>query len=115
MWKTVRSSLPTGNRTELDKLKEGYAKYYFYGWTTDEDEIQDWILVDLDKVRQKNILDINWTERSNKDGTKFICIPARQLYIQKCLVNYKYIKNHETEDELNITPEEVDKWFDSQT
>ncbi|HYT43386.1 MAG TPA: hypothetical protein VEP90_13695, partial [Methylomirabilota bacterium] len=66
---TIRSRRDNGIKTiktELAKIKEGYAFRYFYGWT-DKNIIPEWMLVDLDKLRQSGLLEKRWHEYPNKD------------------------------------------------
>jgi len=72
--------------TELQKIKSGFARWYLYGWTDNNSIISEYIIVDLDKVRQCKLLD-NRKETINKDGyTKFIAIPISELRDNCCLV-----------------------------
>jgi hypothetical protein len=84
---TIRSRRANGARTELAKLQAGYAFRYFYGWTDERHNIREWILVDLDKVRQAGLLHRDWQEKPNKDGTTFfIAIPSQALDQAGCLI-----------------------------
>ncbi len=85
---TLRSSRESGTETELSKIKKGLPRWYLYGWTNDKQEIYEWILVDLNKVREKELWEEK-RERPNHDGTWFIAIPTKELYKEKCLVSYK--------------------------
>lgn len=81
---TIRSE-NGGNRTEIHKLKDGFCRWYLYGWV-EGGLITNWMLIDLDKVRELNLLDSLKT-RMNKDGiTGFSCIPAVALDLADCLV-----------------------------
>lgn len=93
---TIRARRDNGVKTELAKIKEGYAFRYFYGWTDDEKRIAEWMLVDLDKVREKGILEKDWPLKPNKDprtgkldGTHFIPIPAKDLHDAGCLLEWQ--------------------------
>lgn len=82
---TVRS-YNNGNKTEIHKLREGFARFYLYGWTNTSNAISEWALMDLDKIRALNLLE-NRTEKPNKDGrTRFICIPLAELRAKGCIV-----------------------------
>jgi hypothetical protein len=84
---TIRS-YNNGHKTELQKIKDGYGQFYLYCWTNDNDEICEWILVDLESLRNSGILE-NRSEISNKDGrTKFIAVPIKDL--TNCLVAGKH-------------------------
>jgi len=76
---TIRS-YNGGYKTEIDKIREGCADWYFYGWTKNG-KVIDWILVSVNQLRDNGVLDADWREISNKDGrTKFICIPRSYLF-----------------------------------
>lgn len=75
---TIRSSLPSGHITELQKLKQGYTDWYIYGWC-DSDEIVEYILVNMNAVRQSGLLDVPRKQIRNYDGTKFIAISQEEL------------------------------------
>jgi hypothetical protein len=83
---TIRS-YKNGNKTEIHKLKEGLSKFYLYCWTNDKNEIYEWILADLDKMRELNVFD-NKKEISNKDGiTRFIALPIKELEELGCVIS----------------------------
>jgi len=49
---TIRSGLPSGNKTELTKIIEGWGDYLFYGFANDtETKIVHWVLGDLKVLR----------------------------------------------------------------
>ncbi len=82
---TIRS-VRKGHETELAKIQRGFARWYLYGWTNDSC-INEWMLVDLDKLRVSGLLDGRET-RMNKDGeTGFIAIPFEEL--RGCVVSYR--------------------------
>jgi len=83
---TIRTRTITGMKTERDKIKEGFARWYIYGWLKDDDTVGDWILVDVDKLRASKLLDTT-DERVNKDGSKFICIPYKVLEDKGCIID----------------------------
>lgn len=89
---TIRSRRDNGFETELSKLKRGLGSVFFYGWTTKDHKILEWVLIDLCKVRASGLLDRKWDETPNKDangnpdGTYFIAIPIRDLYAAGCLI-----------------------------
>lgn len=76
---TIRSRRPNGRETELQKLQSGFADYYLYLWTKDDDVI-DWWLVDINKIRSSGLLDGQRQEIWNKDGSSaFIAIKSLEL------------------------------------
>lgn len=85
---TVRSRRRSGAKTELAKLKEGFARWYFYGWAKPPDaRIGDYVLIDLDRVRACGLLDADRKERTG-DGweTAFIAISVDELRLAACLL-----------------------------
>lgn len=107
---TIRSRRANGIKTELAKIKEGYAYRYLYGRVNDEGIISEWILVDLDKVRSTGLLDKPREEKSNKDGkTYFITITIKELEDVGCLIashgNIKLSRQVNTQ----ITSEDLEK------
>jgi len=73
---TIRSYC-RGYKTEIDKLKQGHGDFYLYAWT-DSDQIIAYWLIDLNKVREADLLN-RATSRSNGDGTAFITISEHEL------------------------------------
>jgi hypothetical protein len=82
---TIRSKKRVG-KTEIDKIREGWARYYLYCWTNANDEISEWIFVDLNKVREAKLLD-NQKDISNGDGTYFVAIPFNELLTSGCIIS----------------------------
>lgn len=89
---TIRTHRDSGAKTELAKIKEGYAFCYFYGGLDTTDTISEWIFVDLDKVRETGLLEKERHIQHNHDGTHFIGIPIRELYNAGCLIAYNLKK-----------------------
>ena len=87
---TIRSRLDSGMETELSKLKKGFARWYLYGWVKDN-ILFSWMLIDLNMVREKKLLDLPWYEKSNHDGTHFIIVPNIDLYKHQCIVAFENI------------------------
>lgn len=49
---TIRANRPSGNKTELEKIIEGWGDYFFYGIANGEEtQIERWILGDLKAFR----------------------------------------------------------------
>ena len=49
---TIRVGRPSGNKTELTKIIEGWGDYFFYGFSNKEETaLHDWILGDLKEFR----------------------------------------------------------------
>jgi len=83
---TIRSK--AGGRTEIDKIREGFAKWYVYGWIKNN-TIDEWILVDLDTVRKDKMLDDRRTINNSDGRTGFVFIPVKELMDNNCLVAYR--------------------------
>lgn len=76
---TIRYSRPNGIETEYSKIKNGFADFYLYAWAAkDGKTFQDWILLDLDRVRINDAF-ARGNQKANTDGTVFWYAPARSL------------------------------------
>lgn len=85
---TIRAFRSSGTQTELEKIKAGRGDFYLYGWT-DGMRIPEWMLVDLQRLRQSRLLDRQWRTIENTERmTGFIAIPYTALLSAGCLVNY---------------------------
>lgn len=80
-----------GTETEIHKLKRGFARWYLYAWTNDIPQIDSWVLIDLDIVRQHRLLDKDRREIPNGDGTWFIPITINELYEHDCIISHNNI------------------------
>lgn len=92
---TIRSKRVSRAKTELEKLKEGFARWYLYCWTTNR-VISSWVIIDLDAIRKDNVLERVWEEKTNRDKqTQFILIPVVWLKTRGYLVSYHNIDDSE--------------------
>ena len=72
---TIRANLPSGGKTELNKIVAGWGDYLFYGFSNaEEDDLVRWIIGDLKVFRTwfNRCLwnsDIKWQLKNNKDGS----------------------------------------------
>lgn len=83
---TIRAARVSGVPTELDKLRDGKADFYLYGWTEGW-AIREWMLIDLDKLRASGLLDRPWKLIRNYDHTTaFIAIPYTVLSQYGCVL-----------------------------
>jgi hypothetical protein len=89
---TIRS-LCRGYRTEIDKIKEGKARWYLYAWSNGSGGFEDWMLVDINQLRKSDLLTRKQTIL-NGDGTGFIAISKEELNLSDCLVGYKEIYDY---------------------
>lgn len=92
---TIRSRSKKGYTTEIDKIysgcsESGCSQIYFYGWLSeDENEIIQWILLDINKFRKK-VYDYG-VERKNDDGTEFKAFSFKFLLENNAIID-KYRK-----------------------
>jgi hypothetical protein len=84
---TIRTRRVSGVPTEMHKLKAGFARWYLVAWCRLSDgKIGDYVLIDLDKVRSKGLLDKDRKEQSADDGeTFFVYITVNELREHGCL------------------------------
>lgn len=76
-----------GYKTEIDKLREGFGDWYFYGWYKDDRcSLIGWVILDLSRVRECGILDREWDVHPNGDGTSGMYIPMGALRDEGCIV-----------------------------
>lgn len=93
---TIRS-WRKGRKTELAKIQEGLApSWYFYGWTSENNMIEEWILVDMNKVIEKGLLNNRQEKRNGDKTTGFIWIPSWELIRKGCLIAYRLHDPHNT-------------------
>jgi len=86
---TIRAWREGGIRTELEKLVDGFGDWYLYAWSNGHGGLDDWFLVDLNKLRISGLLSTQHI-RYNKDGqTGFISISDRELRTCGCMISEK--------------------------
>lgn len=83
---TIRSRTKFGGKTELAKIREGFADWYLYCWTKDGN-ISEWIIVDLDCLRESGLLDLSRKEIPNGDGTYFVNVTIAELRANNCIAS----------------------------
>jgi len=85
---TIRAKLPSGTKTELAKIVEGWGDWLFYGHADGHIGISEWVLIDLHHlraawIRKPSLLhtpdDAASGKRSNADGTVFMWFNANLL------------------------------------
>jgi len=86
-----------GHRTEIDKLRDGFADWYFYGYSAnDKDAVVAWWLIDLNLVRDEGLLNestiqsLGWPIHDNYDGTAALYVPLRYLEQKNCILDSEY-------------------------
>lgn len=84
---TIRAWRKGDIETEIHKIRKGFARWYFYAWTKKNKSIGDWIIVDLDKMRQLDLFDDNRSTIKNPDGrTGFVAYSKDELSKNGCLI-----------------------------
>lgn len=77
---TIRSHRDNGAKTELEKIREGWGNWMFYGHESGK-TIHPWWIIDLKSYRshishdgwkKEERREIIWGEKPNKDGTHFV-------------------------------------------
>lgn len=105
---TVQISKVSGTETEMEKFLRGDIDWYLLCWTDSNEKIFKWILIDMHKILEKNILTTHMSEpKLNKtNGQYFVCIDWFNLENMGCLVNehnmYKYNTNEININGINI-------------
>jgi len=66
---TLRTSMATGKATEIDKIRKNDCpcRLYLYCWTDAQDEIEDYIIVDLKKCRDNGFFYAQTMQIKNKE------------------------------------------------
>ena len=68
-----------GYPTEIDKLRKGFGDWYLYAWTSD-DSILEWMLVDINKLRDNDCFTETRHITMNRDNvTGFITFSIPEL------------------------------------
>jgi hypothetical protein len=86
----------SGAKTEIHKIREGFGRWYLYCWTDEHGDIADWILIDLDIMRQSGILNKERLKKErpeipNKDGkTKFYAFRLDELEKEYLLIAHQF-------------------------
>jgi len=84
---TIRAWRRSGAKTEIDKIRKGFARWYLYAWSDGHYNLADWILVDLDNLRQSGLLNDERPIIYNPDRrTGFKAYTVKELAAQGCLV-----------------------------
>lgn len=95
---SVRFRSRQNKKTEIDKLREGLADWYFFAYSQDDkSELAAWWLVDLSQVRDNGLLDdleswqlasLGWRgPYSNSDGSAGAYFPFDKLEQLGCILD----------------------------
>ncbi|MFZ3166331.1 MAG: hypothetical protein WA130_01865 [Candidatus Methanoperedens sp.] len=95
---TIRSHVPSGKETELQKIKKNDVDYYLYGWVKDN-IITEYVFLNINSMRKDGIFERSYIELCNNDDTRFIIIPlnilSKYIIINKN-VNIEKIYKHKS-------------------
>jgi len=72
--------------TELHKIRDGWADWYLYAWSNGNGGLQDWLLVDLNAMRQSGLLKDPKIIRNRDGRTGFCAFGVGTLKVNQCLV-----------------------------
>jgi hypothetical protein len=86
---TLRAWRGSGAKTELDKICERHADWYFYAWTDKEDKwIMDWVVINI-PLLLANKLHEKRSVITNVDGeTGLIVIPLKEIREHECQITH---------------------------
>lgn len=83
---TIRAWRRGNIKTEIDKIRDGFARWYLYAWSDGNNGLMDWMLIDIDALRESGLLDRKQIIK-NKDGrTGFIAVSEGELRLNNCLI-----------------------------
>jgi len=81
---TIRASRPSGTKTEIHKIVEGWGDYFFYGFSNKEEtDLEDWFIGDLKIFRgwiheRLKRGENNWNVKNNTDNSSKFLIFNKQ-------------------------------------
>lgn len=96
---TIRSARPSGTKTELDKVREGWGDFLFYGFVhLDEVHIGHWVIVNLTGFRGQEPY-LRFTSKPNRDwSSEFRAYSTFDLWPHSIEAAYEW----------PLTPEQAD-------
>jgi len=84
---TLRCWRPSGVETEFAKIRKGYGRWYLYAWAKPDLAFGAWVVVDLDKLRDSGLLDMQHPSIPNINGSsRFIALSLALLDDHGCLL-----------------------------
>ena len=85
---SIRFRTRHGNKTEIHKFREGFARWYFIARANeDETSLFDYCLIDLDKCRASNLFrEELWEINPNNDGSAGGYMSIQKVYELGCLL-----------------------------
>lgn len=81
--------------TEYEKLRNKPTKYYFYAWLDDNEDINQFIIIDIESLQDSNLLYKLRYNIKNNDGTSFYAISLQEL---QPFIVCKELKKSENQD-----------------
>lgn len=85
---TLRYRVPSGAKTEVAKIAEGFGRWYLYAWAyPDQIAFEDWMIVDLDILRRHWDVVASRLPIPNKDGSAFLAVSFESLCRIGAVVN----------------------------
>jgi len=88
---TIRAKAEYNGRTEIHKIKEGYGDIYLYCWKDINYKINEYMIIDINKLRDSDLLNIYRKIIMNNDNTGFIYIGINELEKENCLLVKKLL------------------------
>lgn len=76
---TIRMVSKRGQKSELEKISEGYSDYLFYGFANQtESSLEAWRIIDLTVLRE-HLFDVGRSLRTNTTGEHFAVFVIREF------------------------------------
>lgn len=84
---TFRSSRPSGQMTEVEKIIGGYPAWYLYGWASGNN-LDHWVFIDMDRVRWSGLVEMAMKHQiRNKDNSsQFVGVAISDLVANRCII-----------------------------
>ncbi len=76
---TIRAQTRNGNRTEIHKLRDGFARWYVYAWEAQDRTISEWWFIDMNIMRTSGLIYEDRRLIPNGDGTGFYAYQKHEL------------------------------------
>ena len=93
---TLRSWRISNVKTELEKVIEGWGRWYFYGWASGH-RVGEWMVLCMDTLRKSGLLSRDRRIIKNRDNTSgFSVVSFNELSTVKCIVKCKIVKNEDS-------------------
>jgi len=83
---TLRAYVASGYPTELEKIRTGFGRWYLYAWADSTGQLAEWMLIDLDKVRDTGLLADRQLTYNPGGQTGFVSIGLAELCEHDCII-----------------------------